>query len=800
MGVSWMNWLVRKKLLIYYTLFHILGFYLLLYLDVGSNTIFLTVAPFLSSIILFFVYHNLKTSDKNVWLFLSIGSFGYFIAELTKFFNMNSLHNEALVPGLADLFNMVQILCYLIAFIYKIQNNSKNLNLIKFIFDTCIIMTVAVTFSWHFIIREILIQHTNQSLLFQLVSIGYPIGDFILFFGSIVFCLGSANFFPSRVLSLILVSLALQVGVDSFFLYLNLSNIPFSETLFQPSGSLALLLMAIAGTFALEVDGTNEDQHLPKKNKIDTLKDSISLRLLLPYISVILLFMLMIFQNKEYKSLVIGSAISILLVILRHVFTSLENQTLLSKYHDLTEELEQKIGERTEELSSKNQQLLSAVRKMKHMAYHDVLSGLPNRRMFLERLLKAMEEANRNHFKVAVIFIDLDRFKNINDTLGHEFGDLLLKHVSNQMIKSVRKIDTISRQGGDEFTILLNRIRSEEDVIPLVERIRSIVAKPIVISGQELHVSMSIGIAFYPSDGKSTEEIMKNADMAMYRAKEEGRDNYKFFSIDMNKAISRKMALENGLRKALKNNEFVLNYQPQVSLQTGEMIGVEALLRWNTIEAGMVAPNHFIPVAEESGLIIPIGEWVLTHACRQGKAWHDSGHTHLKVAVNLSPVQFLHTNLVGMVIKALKTTGYNPNYLELEITEGVAFTDAEAAIKKMHEIRDLGVRISIDDFGTGYSSFVYLKRFPINSLKIPKPFIQDVLNNHKDKALVETMIYLAHSLELSVTAEGIEKNDQLLFLKELHCDTVQGDLYSKPLTVTQVSAMIENNRSTKIIS
>jgi len=415
--------------------------------------------------------------------------------------------------------------------------------------------------------------------------------------------------------------------------------------------------------------------------------------------------------------------------------------------------------------------------------------------MFLERLVTAMEEAKRNHYKLAVIFIDLDRFKNINDTLGHEFGDLLLKHVTKQMALSVRKIDTISRQGGDEFTILLNRIRAEEDVIPLIERIRAIVAKPIMISGQELHVSMSIGIAFYPTDGKTTDELMKNADMAMYRAKEEGRDNYKFYSMDMNKAISRKMALENGLRKALKNDEFVLVYQPQVNLQTGEIVGVETLLRWNTMEAGMVSPNQFIPVAEESGLIIPIGEWVLKQACMQGKSWHDLGHNHIKVAVNLSPVQFLHDNLVEMVNKALKTTGFNPNYLELEITEGVAFTDAEAAIKKMQNIRDLGVRISLDDFGTGYSSFMYLKRFPINMLKIPKPFNQDIMINQKDRALVETIIYLGHSLGLSVIAEGIENEEQLKILKELHCDVIQGDLYSKPLSVMQVGAIIESNRS-----
>lgn len=787
-----MDWLVKRKIIIYYTFFQTLGYYFWLYFwdkDAGTKTlvenIFLIVAPLITSIILFFVYRSLKTNDIYVWLLLSLGSFCNLLAMLA---NSYFLHKGILSTGWNDFFYLLQIACYFIAFIYKIWLNRENLHLIKLTFDACIIMTVAITFSWQYIIRDILSQSNS------FVAIGYPIGDLILFFGAIIFYLGSENIFPFRVFIFIFSSLFVQVLANSSYHYLSLTNIPFSENLFQPLWPLALLLMGIAGTLAIE----NDNNVGSSANKIDSLKDSISLRLLLPYISVILLFMVMIFQSKESKSLIIGSAAAIFLVILRHVFTSLENHTLLSKYHALTEELEQKIGERTEELSSKNQQLLSAVRKMKHMAYHDVLSGLPNRRMFLERLVTAMEEAKRNHYKLAVIFIDLDRFKNINDTLGHEFGDLLLKHVTKQMALSVRKIDTISRQGGDEFTILLNRIRAEEDVIPLIERIRAIVAKPILISGQELHVSMSIGIAFYPTDGKNTDELMKNADMAMYRAKEEGRDNYKFYSMDMNKAISRKMALENGLRKALKNEEFVLVYQPQVHLWTGEIVGVETLLRWNTVEAGMVSPNQFIPIAEESGLIIPIGEWVLMQACMQGKAWHDLGHNQIKIAVNLSPVQFLHENLVEMVNKVLKTTGFNPNYLELEITEGVAFTDAEAAIKKMQNIRDLGVRISLDDFGTGYSSFMYLKRFPINTLKIPKPFNQDIMINQKDRALVETIIYLGHSLGLSVIAEGIESEEQLTILKELHCDFIQGDFYSKPLSVTQVSAMIESNRSVKI--
>jgi diguanylate cyclase len=781
-----MDWFVRKKLFIYYTLFYTFGYYVWLFFwqnneavkTTGEN-LFLLAAPFTSSIILFFIYQKLKTNGTHLWLFFSLGCFFNFMSVLASIY---FFQKEFLTLGWNRFFFILQIACFLIAIIYKIRMKDGNVHLIKLTFDTCIIMTAAITFSWHFIIRNLPTQN---------IFIGLPIGDLILFFGAMIFYMGSEKLSPFR--AIIVSSLLIQVITDSTYLIVTVMNIPFSESLFHPLWSLSPLLMGIAGTFASN-DGVSPE----KKQKIRSLKDSVTLRLLLPYISVILLFMVMILQHNDSKSLIIGSSAAILLLILRHIHASLDNQTLLAKYHELTEELELKIGERTEELISKNQQLLSAARKMKHMAYHDVLSGLPNRRMFLERLLTAIDEAKRNHYKLAVIFIDLDRFKNINDTLGHEFGDLLLKHVTKEMAKSVRKIDTISRQGGDEFTVLLNRIRAEEDVIPLVERIRSIVAKPITIQGQELHVSMSIGVAFYPSDGKSTEELMKNADMAMYRAKEEGRNNYKFFSPDMNKAISRKMALENGLRKALKNNEFVLNYQPQVSLQTGEIVGVEALLRWNSMEAGMVSPNQFIPVAEESGLIIPLGEWVLNHACKQGKAWHDSGQNDLKIAVNLSPVQFLHENLVGLVIKALQTTGFNPHFLELEITEGVAFTDAEEAIKKMQALRDLGVRISIDDFGTGYSSLMYLKRFPINTLKIPKPFNQDIMGSQKDKALVETIIYLGHSLGLSVIAEGIENKEQLLFLKEHQCDVIQGDLYSKPLTVMQVSALMESRKPAKI--
>lgn len=792
----------HKKRLYSFTAIHFIAYFLLLLF--GSkhdwsniiDNIFSLLAPMLSSILLFLIYKKLKGSDKYFWLLLALGSSAATIAEIIQGYNEIIQQKGEPSQNWSDFFYLIQIVFYFMSFIYKFRKNAENLHLIKFIFDTSIIMTVAITFSWHFILSDIIVEKFASNLhLF--ISIGYPVGHLMLLFGAVGFFLGSENLFPSKVLNFLLGSLLVQSLIEPAYLYLNAHNLSFSKAMLAPFFSLSFLLVGISGTFAIGVH-VRKKQESPH-NKYN-LKDSISFRILLPYLSVLLLFTVLIFTNKEDISLIFGSGMAILLVVSRQIFTAVENQTLLAKYHSLTEELELKIEKRTEELSSKNHQLTTAVQKMKHMAFHDVLSGLPNRRLFLARLISAMEEARLHNHKIAVVFIDLDRFKNINDTLGHEFGDLLLKHVSKQMQKSVRKFDTISRQGGDEFTVILNNISSRIDVIPLIQKLQSIVSKPIVIKGQELHVSMSIGIAIYPNDGNNTEELMKNADMAMYCVKEEGRNGYKFFSKDMNQIISRKMTLEKGLRKAIANHEFVLFYQPQVFINTGEVVGVEALIRWNSMEAGMVSPAEFIPIAEETGLIIPIGEWVFNTACEQAKTLHDAGYSHLKLAVNLSPIQFLHDNLVRMIVSALEKTGFNPQYLELEITEGVAFNDAEEAMKKMQVLRDLGVRISIDDFGTGYSSLMYLKRFPINTLKIAQPFIKDIVINQSDQALVEAIASLAHSLGLNLIAEGAETKEQLLTLRGLRCDQIQGDIFSKPLTIMQLSALLESKYNGQILS
>ena len=326
----------------------------------------------------------------------------------------------------------------------------------------------------------------------------------------------------------------------------------------------------------------------------------------------------------------------------------------------------------------------------------------------------------------------------------------------------------------------------------LIHRLQVALEKPLTVLGQELHISMSIGIAVYPKDGETTDELLKHADSAMYSAKEKGKNTYMFFSDEMAFTASRKIALENDLRRALSNDEFILHYQPQLQAATGEIIGMEALIRWKTPDGKTISPGEFIPLAEETRLILPMDEWVLYTACKQAKEWYDSGYSHLKLAVNLSPLQFLHDDLMGTVQKALEKTGFPAFSLELEITEGVAVEDAEKAISRMLELRSLGVRIAIDDFGTGYSSLNYLKRFPLNNLKIAQPFVQDMATNSHDKALVKAMIFIAHSLDMSVIAEGVETAEQLAMLKELGCDEIQGYFYSKPLTAEQFTGVLVN--------
>lgn len=423
-----------------------------------------------------------------------------------------------------------------------------------------------------------------------------------------------------------------------------------------------------------------------------------------------------------------------------------------------------------------------AEERIRNLAYFDVLTGLPNRRLFNDRLSMAINAAKRHHQRLAILFLDLDLFKRINDTLGHSVGDRVLEEMANRLKLCMRDSDTVSRMGGDEFTILLSEIQDVEDAARLARRIVDSISQPFLVDDRELFVTTSVGISVFPEDGDNPESLVKNADIAMYRAKDLGRNSYQLYTPQMNAKTFERLAMENELRKALERGEFLLNYQVKVNLDTGGIAGAEALVRWLHPELGLVPPVDFIPLAEDTGLIVPLGEWVLKAACEQNKQWQKRGLPPIRMAVNISPHQFNQVDLVGRVRKILDETHLDPKYLELEVTESVLMEHMETAAHMLNELRALGVVTSIDDFGTGYSSLAYLKRIPIDALKIDASFMQDITTDDSDAEIVSAIIGLAHNLRLKVVAEGVENEEQIAFLRSHGCDEIQGYLVSRPVS------------------
>ena len=442
-------------------------------------------------------------------------------------------------------------------------------------------------------------------------------------------------------------------------------------------------------------------------------------------------------------------------------------------FHDITE------AKRSEE-------------RITHQAYHDALTGLPNRSLFNDRLSMAIAQAQRSGQGVALLFLDLDNFKNINDSLGHATGDMLLQSVAHRLSGLVREQDSVARLGGDEFIFLLQGTMDPDFTVHVAQRILAAFRKPFFIKDHELFVTTSIGIAMHPHDGRDPEVLVSCADLAMFRAKEEGRNKYKLFKPAMNDKVQRRMSLEADLRRALERREFEVYYQPKVDVEHQNMVGVEALVRWRRPGHGLVPPDEFIPICEETGLIIPLGAWVLEQACQTTRQWHDQGHGDLHVAVNLSPRQFQDKDLVRQIKMILLKTGLPPNCLELEITESVVMHSVEDAIITMRALTDLGLRLSMDDFGRGYSSLYHLKRFPMSTLKIDRSFVADVANDPDDASIVNTIISMSRSLNLQVVAEGVETREQLEFLRQRRCDQMQGYYFSKPLSAEDLLSLLKS--------
>jgi diguanylate cyclase (GGDEF)-like protein len=437
------------------------------------------------------------------------------------------------------------------------------------------------------------------------------------------------------------------------------------------------------------------------------------------------------------------------------------------------------------------------------LAYHDILTGLLNRNSFKEHLALALAQAQRHNRHVATLFLDLDRFKRINDTFGYKVGDLLLQSVAERIKEGIRKSDisarnvesevsdSVSRLGGDEFTILLPEMEHVQDSAKVAKRILDSLSRPLIVAGHEIFVTGSIGITVYPMDGEDPDTLLKNADAAMYNAKEQGRNNYQFYSETMNASSFERLLLENALRKALDREEFLVYYQPQINIDSGKIVGMEALLRWEHPEKGLVPPGDFIPLAEEIGLIVPIGEWILGAACTYNKTLQEMGMPPRRVSVNISSIQFRPKSLVETIERVLKMSGLDSSWLEIELTESAIMKNMETSSAILRELKQMGLRVAIDDFGTGYSSLAYLKRFPLDILKIDRSFIRDIPGDRDNEAIAAAIIAMAHSLNLEVIAEGVETEDQLEFMRCHGCDQVQGYIFSRPLPGEEMKKYIE---------
>jgi PAS domain S-box-containing protein len=440
--------------------------------------------------------------------------------------------------------------------------------------------------------------------------------------------------------------------------------------------------------------------------------------------------------------------------------------------------------------------------KIHNLAYYDELTGLPNRAFHLELMARAIEHAKRYGQKFGVLCIDLDNFKRINDSLGLSIGDMLLKTMADRLTSFLRNsdftarsgqdetVEVLYRMGGDEFLVMLQNIGGQ-DAARVADRLLRELSRPCILNGRDVFITASIGISLYPDDGDDIDDLLKNADAAMYQAKEKGRNNYQFYSKSLSASVLEALTVENELRRAIDLDQFVLYYQPKLDASTRTICGMEALIRWFHPEKGMIMPGRFIPLAETSDLILPIGEFSLRTACQQVKLWQDSGFKPMNVAVNVSGRQFSQTNLIDVVNDALQFSGISPQYLDLEITEGTIMRNPEEAIRTLHILKDMGIQIAIDDFGTGYSSLNYLKQLPLDFLKIDQSFVRNVSSSHSDRAIIRAVIAMAHSLNLKVIAEGVETQEQLDFLRMHECDEMQGYLFSQPVAAEAFSELLK---------
>lgn len=750
------------------------------FLDWGGVT-FQTIACLTSLGWLLATYKNDDGKAKKFWLYLGLGILSYIIGILiwVSYEFILGVHGDTLL--LPKIFWIGQNGFYFVALLFMMNVVKSKLLTIRFSFDMLIIMAVAATFNWVFIIAPLLKMEGNP---FHLVELMYPILDLGVLGGVISLFIASNSVFNKKTLYLLVVGLLVQIMADTIFSFLTVKNLYTVGSISEPLWILSLFILALAGLYHDAPSHVNGDQGYKTKES----RNKFFIKHSLPYVGVVLLSLYVISQIYHTAPVVVGLFLTILLVVLRQLFTLLENDKLVSELNDLNEQLEVKVKERTD-------RLVETINQMEYLAYHDVVTGLPNRRFIEKRLSRAISNQNvRSKKKIAFLLLDLDRFKHINDSLGHSYGDLLLKEVGDRLSTSLKPNEIVCRIGGDEYGILLENT-NELQIEKTAENILTVLRKTYDIKGEELYVTPSIGVSIFPEHGSNFESLLMKADTAMYKVKEAGKNHYKLYHVEMD--IEPQVTMENALRKGIERNELELFFQPQVSLENNKIVGVEALLRWIRPDQGIVPPCDFIPLAEETGLILPLGEWVLKEACLQSVKWEEQGLLPIRIAVNISAIQFQQNNFIEKVTETLFETKANPENIELEITESVAMGSIEETLTKLHSLKEMGFHIAMDDFGTGYSSLQYLNQYPIDHLKIDRSFISSLNTSEKNIAIVKLIVLMAKGLNYKVIAEGVEDDCQKRFLQSIECDEYQGYLFSRPLNKRDTEVLLQQQLTNK---
>ncbi|MFC5468057.1 EAL domain-containing protein [Cohnella suwonensis] len=687
---------------------------------------------------------------RTFWYMMAAGCASYFAAQLIWVY-YDWIFGITPMISIADLFWDLQNFLYIAAFGYIHFKEKRVFQGIRFGFDILILMLAVTTVSWQFGVRPYLESlFSNHSSLATLTALFYPISDLFLVVSLFAVHMAYRPLFHKAALSYMTIGFIVFIAYDSFYFYLTASNS------YEPGGwmdslcDIALFLLAFAGISSV---GIPQEQAKSRSGSGNAGK--VFVRVVLPYVGLLVLLVFMIDRIAVVDGIVIGSAVMIVLILIRQVTVLLENDSLLGK-------------------------LRKALAQARYLANHDALSELPNRRYFEKMLMEAIEEAARVGERIAVLFMDLDRFKYMNDSFGHLKGDLVIRHVAERLKQVMNEDRIVARLAGDEFTVLVRHVGSRQELAGLAQSILAAVATPYVLDHVELQTTASVGVAVFPEDGAEVAKLMKRADAAMYKAKERGGNKYEFYQSALDGIHRNKIKLERSLRKALEREEFVLYYQPQVSAADGTAGGAEALIRW-VHDGRFVSPGDFIPVAEETGLIVPIGDWVMRTACRQAKLWQDAGMPQMKMGINVSPVQLQQDDFVETVTRILSETGFQPHLLVLEITEGIAIRDIQDTVDKLVALKAMGIRISMDDFGTGYSSLGFLQTFKVDELKIAQTFISHIAEKDDHAQIVKAIVAMAHSLELDVIAEGVETREQFAIMRELQCDWIQGYYFCKPM-------------------